>query len=252
MFVHLVLYSNNEPFNTTKQLLVDSIKQNTRHEVVIHEYNLEIIKQKDWFKNIQDLPRIYKYGRRDGYYNSWKPFIIKEVYDSIDNDDIIYYVDCSQHFRSGFTESIDTLVQTAFELGFIAGSVGKNRDNSTCCEKLEIWDKIIPNVDNSQFMSSMHVLNSWFIFRKGSTNIEEFINEWVYFTCYKDDKLKRPLVVYHHPGDQSIYNILVYKYNFPVFFSDDIYHDVNKDRNVVLRILNNNTSNINQYLIKLR
>ena len=48
-----------------------------------YDYNLKTIKKRPWFHYIKDLPSIHKKGRRDGYYNCWKAFIVKEVYDEI-------------------------------------------------------------------------------------------------------------------------------------------------------------------------
>ena len=66
--IHLVLYSDGEPFDTTKKLTIESVRSHTKREVIIHDYNLEKIKQKEWFKLIKDLPSIHKPGRREGYY----------------------------------------------------------------------------------------------------------------------------------------------------------------------------------------
>ncbi len=41
MSIHLVLYSNNEPFNTTKRLAIETIHKYTKRHVIIHNYNLE-------------------------------------------------------------------------------------------------------------------------------------------------------------------------------------------------------------------
>jgi hypothetical protein len=49
--------------------------------------------EKDWFHYIKDFPLIEYDWNRDGYYNAWKIFLVKEIYDSIDKDDILYYVD---------------------------------------------------------------------------------------------------------------------------------------------------------------
>ena len=41
---------------------------------------------------IENLPKVKngsKSGRRDGYYNAWKPYITKEVYDIANENDII-------------------------------------------------------------------------------------------------------------------------------------------------------------------
>jgi|TARA_Y100000389_G_C17446782_1_gene512113 hypothetical protein len=240
MSIHLVLYSNNEPFDTTKRLTIESINKYTQKQVIIHDYNLEKILKKEWFQHIKNLPSIHKIGRRDGYYNSWKAFITKEVYDDMKDGDILYYVDSSQHFRTGFTENIDKLCDIVNEKLCVAGSVADNvRNNSfRCCDDIMVWNKIIPDKDNTEYLSRPHVLNSWFLFKKCDSN-NAFINDWAYFSRYTDKDAIYPLVTYHHTGDQSIFNILVIKHNLPIFYNKDVHHDLNKNKNVVLDIINN-------------
>jgi hypothetical protein len=240
MSIHLVLYSNNEPFDTTKRLTIDSLHKYTEKNVIIHDYNLEKIKQKEWFQLIKDLPSINRAGRRDGYYNSWKAFIIKDAYDDMIDGDILYYVDSSQYFQSGFTENIDKLCNIANQKMCIAGSIGDNVKNNSfgCCDNIIIWNKIISDKDNIVYLNYPHVLNSWFLFKKCEQN-NYFIKEWVYFSCYTDEDINYPLITYHHTADQSIFNILVIKYNFLVFYSRHIEHNLNKNKNVVLHTINN-------------
>jgi hypothetical protein len=257
MRVHLVLYSNGEPFNTVKRMLIESIEKNTKHEVIIHDYTLEKIKQTVWFKYIKELPSIPKHtsnpihGGRDGYYNCWKSFITKDVYDQLKDDDILYYVDSCRHYRSGFTENIDKLCDIVKQKGGILGSVGDDFTNLTdgCCDNIKLWDKIMPDKDNNKHLNMKTVLNSWFILKKTVIN-SEFISEWVNWSVYKDNDLPYPLVTYHHTADQSIFNILVHKYNLQVFYSINVGHDKNKDRNVALNIINN-ACDTNQYFICL-
>lgn len=191
---------------------------------------------------MKDLPSIHKPGRRDGYYNSWKAFIVKEVYDSMKEGDILYYVDSSRHFKEGFTENIDELCTIASDIKCIAGSIGydlKNKD-ADCCDNVMVWNKIIPK-SNKKYLNSPHVLNSWFLFKKCKSN-NAFINDWAYYSCYKD-KDTNPLVTYHHTGDQSIFSILVIKYKLPVFYHKGLQCSYNKDKNLVLSILNRSCKN---------
>jgi hypothetical protein len=251
MTVHLVLYSNGEPFETTKQMTIESIHHHTTNKVVIHDYNLERIKGCSWFSQIQDLSTIEKVGRRDGYYCAYKPFCSWEVYQTMSEGDILYYVDSSQHFKVGFTQSIDKLCDIVLEKGFIAGSVGDNIQNNSrqCCDIIGVWNKIIPNNDNTKYLNDRHILASWFILTKNSRNTD-FMNEWIKWCVYKDSDLPLPLITYHHPGDQSIFNILVRKYNFPVFYNKGIRHDDNKNKNRVLEVLNT-SENVDQWFIYL-
>jgi hypothetical protein len=252
MSIHLVLYSNNEPFDTTKKLNIESIHKYTKKHVIIHDYNLEKIKQKEWFQHIKELPSMYRDGRRDGYYNIWKAFITKDVYDEMKENDILYYVDSSKYFISGFTENIDKLCDIVHDTMCIAGSIGDNVKNNSyrCCDNIMIWNKIITDKDNTEYLSKPHVLNSWFLFKKCEIN-NKFINDWVYFSSYTDEETIYPLVTYHHTADQSIFNILVIKYNLPVFYHNQIKHDDNKNKNIVLNIINNatNTTEYFTYLV---
>ena len=251
MSIHLILYSNNEPYNTTKELIIESIFSYTKKKLYIHNYNLDIIKTKDWFHLIMNLPKIYKLGMRDGYYNSWKAFIVKEVYTKMNDDDILYYVDCSQFYKIGFTENIDKLCDIANTKLCIAGSVGNDIKNNTisCCDNIIVWDIIIPNKDNYINLDKLHVLNSWFLIKKCHQN-NKFINDWVFYSYYTDYNIKEPLVTYHHTVDRSIFNILVIKYNLPVFYSPNIDHNLNKNKNIVLNIINNDID-IEKYFIYL-
>jgi hypothetical protein len=249
MNVHLILYSNNEPFDTTKRLTIESIYKYTQQNVIIHDYNLEKIKQKEWFHHIKDLPSIQRNGRRDGYYNSWKAFIIKDVYDKMKDGDILYYVDSSQYFPVGFNENIDKFCDIVNTKLCIAGSIGDDVKNNSynCCDNIMVWNKIIPDKDNTEYLNKPHVLNAWFSFKKCDSN-NNFINDWVYFSCYKDNEAIYPLLTYHHTADQSIFNILVVKYKLPIFYHKDIGHDLNKNKNLVLNIINNSTDTTKYFI----
>jgi len=237
------VYSNNEPYDTTKRLTIESIHKHTQKQVIIHDYTLEKIKQMEWFQHIKDLPSIHKKGRRDGYYNSWKAFITRDVYDKMQDGDILYYVDSSQYFRTGFTENIDKLCDIVVEKLCVAGSISDNLRNNTlgACDDIMVWNKIIPDNDNTEHLTKPHVLNSWFLFKKCDAN-RAFINDWAYYSRYTDNDALHPLVTYHHTGDQSIFNILVVKHKLPVFYHKETEHDLNKNKNLVLNIINHSTN----------
>ena len=133
----------------------------------------------------------------------------------------------------------------------VAGSIGDDVKNISfgCCDNIMVWNKIIPDMINNEYLNKPHVLNSWFLFKKCNSN-NTFINEWVYYSCYTDKDANYPLVTYCHTGDQSIFNILVIKYKKPVFYHKNIGHNENKNKNRVLNIINNAT-NTNQYFINL-
>ena len=58
MNIHLVLYLNNEPYNTTKAKIINSVKEYSSHNIIIHDYNLQKIKKSDWFYMIKDINEV--------------------------------------------------------------------------------------------------------------------------------------------------------------------------------------------------
>ena len=87
--INLVLYSHGEPFNSTKIKLIETINKFTNRNVIIHDY---------------DLDRIMK------------SFIVNEVYENMNDSDILYYVDSSRYFKYGFTENVDKLCDIVLDL----------------------------------------------------------------------------------------------------------------------------------------
>lgn len=252
MSVHLVLYSNNEPYDTTKSRIKASVGSFTEKKVVVHDFNLEKIKGREWFRHLQGLPAVpARPGRRDGYYNCWKALIVQDVYAEMPEGDLLYYVDCSSYFPTGFTENMDALCDLAFARARVAGSVGADIANNSihCCDDLMVWNKIISGADNAPHLGKMHVLNSWFLFTKCAAN-DGFIQDWAHFSVYTDADAVYPLAVYHHTGDQSIFNILVVKYDFPVFFHPSHSHADNKNKNLALKALRE-TPNPDSVLVSL-
>lgn len=244
--LHFITYSNGKnritgnEYSYTQNLLIDSIELHTKYNVIYHTYDLDKIKNKDWFFKISNFPNleINTNYSRDGYYNAWKAFLVKEVYDLMGDDDILYYVDSSGYHQSGFNQNIDTLLEYGFELTRISGTFGFDVKNNSygCCDNINLWKYIYRNLEMNydELINKPHVLNSWFVFKKEKTN-ENFINEWVDTIITEIDNV--PLIALHHTIDQSIFNVLVYKYNFNCFFSNQ-YHDTNKNHNNVHEILN--------------
>jgi hypothetical protein len=244
MKVHLVLYSDGEPFDTAKNNIIKSANFcSERYTVVVHSYDLKQIKKLDWFSRIQDLPSINMPGKRDGYYCAYKAFCTWDVYRTAEDGDIIYYVDSSQYYTDGFTETIDALCDVVVRLGFVAGSMSDDARNNgndyTCppgCDNFVVWKKVWPDA-NESVLSHNHILASWFILQKSSDN-DSFMNDYVNYCVYKDDDLPLPLLTYHHTGDQSIFNMLVHKYNLHVFYDKPTNHNENKNKNHVLKVIN--------------
>ena len=54
---------------------------------------------------------------------------------------------------------------------------------------------------------------------------------------YTDESLIYPLITYHHTVDQSIFNILVHIYKFPLFINKNYDEYQLRDRNRLAKII---------------
>jgi hypothetical protein len=254
--IHLVTYAeginkhSKLDYTVTQKLLINSIQSKTKYNVIFHTYNLKKIMEKDWFHYIKDLPLVKYDWNRDGYYNAWKIFLVKEVYDSIGKDDILYYVDSSGYFQYEFEHNIDNLLEYAFLNKNVCGSFGydlKNKDHG-CCNDTRILKIVYSNNEShvDELLNKPHILNSWFLFSKDEEN-DKFLNEWCYWAKEKLNDI--PLIVYHHTVDQSLFNMLVYKYGFKSFYHNTI-HGVDKNHNLVHKELQGKSKDeIKKYFI---
>jgi hypothetical protein len=257
--LHFVTYANNDPYLKTQKLLNESIHRFTDAEVVLHAYNLDTIQNKPWFKHIKDLPYANNplcvgTGKRDGYFNSWKSFLIHEVYNSMGIDDIVYYVDSSKYYIEGFQQTIEPFLQfLKNELKIYCGSVSywahspqssfkhsSNLANNlwiSTCNNLNVWEYIIPDRQLCEtFLEKPHLLNSSVAFTKNELS-DSILNEWVELT--KSRLYDYPLITFHHTADQSLLNIIAYKYNLKVYINNEVTHEANKNCNQIHKNLNN-------------
>lgn len=246
--IHLVLYARGEPYETTQRMISETVHANTKYKVIIHNYSLARIATCDWYYDtgLCNLPfnkNKEQLNGRDGFYNLWKGFITYDVYNVMGDNDLLYYVDSSQHFCTGFTDTIDKLCEFAFTNGAVAGSAGYDTDNilQEGCDKVKVWREILKDPFDESILRKAAILNSWFLFAKNEKNTC-FLKDWIYYSMLRNERFEYPLGTYHHTIDQSIFNILVHKYNFLYFYEETIKHNDNKDRNLVLKILNSNDS----------
>jgi hypothetical protein len=232
-----------DPYSITQKLLVDSIQSQTKRRVISHEHNMESMKEQSWFHKIEHFPRVEMGGKdwaRDGYFCAYKALFANDLLDKIDEGDYIYYTDSSAYFREPFTENLDRFFDYVDYNGHICGSHGNDFSHShmECLDNTDVWkliwsesEKYLPNLLNQK-----HMLASWYCFKNTEIN-RKFIREWSHLIT--DVNINgRPIITMHHTVDQSLFNILVYKYGFRTFYNDT-HHDHNKNHNNVHRFINN-------------
>ena len=237
MSIHLVMYSNKEPFDTTKRMMKETLHKFTKRPVIIHDYTLDSIKECEWFHHIETISEVREIRKRDGSHCAWKPYIIRDVYNVMGDNDILFYADCSRYFTSGFKEPLDELFNSVDLYGHMAGCVADNVLNNTTCENIDVWNTILPNEDNTLHLRKKHICASWLLMKK-NTLMTAFINDWAFFVSHSNEQLRQPLITYHHTVDQSILNILACKYNLVVFYDPELSHHRTKYINRVLKTIN--------------
>jgi hypothetical protein len=261
--IHFITFSTGisrvtgNPYSITQKLLVDTIQSQTNRKVIIHEHNLESLKKQPWFYKIENLPKINmneKDWARDGYFCAYKIMFAHALMNYINDGDCVYYTDSSAYHLEGFTENIDRFFDYVDYNGNICGSFGTDfRNNSFgCADNKNIWEIVCPSVDESfdEILRLPHILASWYCFKKNTSTIQ-FFNDWLDYaidTLYDGN----PLITHHHTVDQSIFNMLVYKYKFKSFFNNTN-HDHNKNHNNVHRFINNlkieNISDLDEHFL---
>ena len=233
------------PYSITQKLLVDSIQDKTKRVVIHHTHDLESMKAQSWFYKIAHFPsiligdRIVKQWRRDGYFCAYKALFANELLDAVDDGDLIYWTDSSAYYREPFTENLDRFFDYVDYSGGVCGSHGYDVKHSSfgCLTDTNVWKLLWP--DSEKYMPGilehLHILASWYCVRVDA-NSRAFIREWSrYITDVKIGD--RPVITMHHTVDQSLFNILTYKYGFRSFFNNTI-HDHNKNHNNVHRFVN--------------
>lgn len=240
-----------KPYSLTQELMINSIQNFTKREVIFHTYDLDKFKSKDWFSEIQFLETYSNLEwKREGYFCAYKALLPWDVFKEMEEGDLLYYADSSAYYIEPFTENIDNFLDIVDSIGHIMGSAGTNTKHNSfnCCDRKEVWDYIWPD-HPSDIFKKPHLLASWFALKKNTTS-EKFLNEWssLVFNGTYDG---RPLITFQHTVDQCLFNILVYRDKLKTFFNGKI-HDYNKNHNNVHRFLNEKIKNgeeIDQYFL---
>jgi hypothetical protein len=246
------------PYSDTQSMLVDSIQLHTNREVVHHTFDLEKLKQQNWFHKIEHFPKVEMGSRdwaRDGYFCAYKALFANDLLSKIDEGDYIYHTDSSAYFREPFTQNLDRFFDYVDYNGHICGSHGNDFQHNSfgCFDRLDVWRTIWPEVEKywPNILNHKHLLASWYCFKNNEEN-RKFIREWTYLIT--DVMIEnKPIVTLHHTVDQSIFNALVYKYGFRTFYNNT-HHIHNKNHNNVHRFINNlnikSISDLDEYFPK--
>lgn len=210
--IHLITFANKQPFINSQKIL-DSSHKNSN--IMTHTmWNKHDIYKTNFYeknKNIFERYRSIGFGLF-----IWKPFIIYEKLNEIEDGEFIYYQDSSQYDYSGLNKDFniicDFMNNNNIELlpGFQINTINKLLIKEECLKYLN-YDK------NEEFLNKNHYHTSPLLFKKTSNTVN-FIKEWLEYCQVPECIIKNTKF---HQCDQAIFNILLDKYNFNgILFSD--------------------------------
>lgn len=212
--VALVLYARGEPYVSTAQKLVASFRDLCRFDHEVHLFDHAAICHRPWFSYLQEcLDGTVIHGRREGFYNAWKGHIVRDVFNSLNDGDMLYYVDSSRYYPIGFYEDLNTLfsIQAGTDENLFTGSFNRwlTHTSYDIGNKPQLYELMGMADRYAELMEQPALLNSSFLLKKGP-KAQAFADEWA-------DGCRYELVSLHHSVDQSVFSALVYKHGMRAF-----------------------------------
>jgi hypothetical protein len=198
--IHLITFANKEPFIKSQKILDSSYKN---ANILSHTmWNQSMLTNTSFYvKNKYIFERYRTIGF--GLY-IWKPFIIFDKLNEIEEGEFIYYQDASQYDFEGLNIDFQIICQfmntNNIELipGFQINIDNKLLIKEECLKYLN-YDK------NENFLNKKHYHTSPLLFKKTSKTVD-FIKNWLNLCQVPQCIIKNTRF---HQCDQAIFNILL-------------------------------------------
>lgn len=207
---HLIIFGTTKYENSINSL----VKSSKSYFDYQHIFSPNDIESEFYEQNKSILSQ----SRGSGYW-LWKPYFIKKVMDSINDNDIVFYVDAGNIFIND-----PSFLYEHFSLnnGIIlfdnrdGMKYGEAAQNFISCKKDSF---VIMECDKEEFINGVHLNGSYQVYQKNKNSLE-FINE--YLNYCKIEKLITDTPnefgdnysgYYEHRHDQSVLSLLAIKKN---------------------------------------
>jgi hypothetical protein len=196
--------------------LLNSVKKyGSQFEIII--FNKNQIDNDFMIKN----KAILSLNRGGGYW-LWKPYIINNVLNKINDDDVIFYLDSKYYFIEDFANLYLEYLTTNDLLVWNNKPNEHTWDMKNWCKmdvilKYNMYDKI--------FIENIKDCWAGAIVVKKTKNTIKYMQEWLDMCCIHEDITDSPSIAENselyreHRHDQSLLNIVLQKYNIktPIF-----------------------------------
>lgn len=206
---YFLVYQDNTHNQYLKRLLPSVKKYGKQFKII--KFNKKNIKDDFLNKNNSILS-----SDRGGGHWLWKPYIINETLKTINDNDIIFYLDSKYYFIEDFTNLYSEYMKNNDLL------VWKNKPNEPIwymknwCKmdvihKYNMYDKVFNENAEDCWGGALIV--------KKTKNTIRYIQEWLDMCCIYQDISDSPSTIPNsemfseHREDQSLLSILLHKYN---------------------------------------
>jgi hypothetical protein len=217
--------SHDNYIDAGKRLVRQSTEMNIFTETIL--YTPDYLKTNLEFWNQHD--KFVKNNTRGYAYWLWKPFIIKKTLETMNNNDILLYLDCGCELSSNKKNNLLDAFHRVKKDKFIGASTGYPEN---MWNKMDVIKKIILN---DTYSTTPQIQGAQLLFLV-CDEIRELVNEWYTLCCDYHNIDDSPSIIPNapcfreHRHDQSIFSLLTKKYN--LFSNYDlnncVYHNRNK------------------------
>lgn len=173
-------------------------------------YSENDIKKTKFYKKHKHF--IEKNKRGYGYW-LWKPYIIKKSFETMKEGDILLYLDCGCELGEKKKKNLKKLIKDVNKYEIIYSSSGFKEKYYN---KMDLIDYM--NMNNSKCLNSIQI-QAGVLLILVNKKTRKLINEWYNIGCnyhFIDDsksKLANDKNFREHRHDQSIFSLLIKKYN---------------------------------------
>jgi hypothetical protein len=216
---YFIIYNDNK-HNEYLEKLLSSLKKYGK------EFKLMAFNKNDIDKDFKEKNKeILNCSRGAGYW-LWKPYIINKMLDTMNEGDIVFYLDSKYYF----IEEIRNLYENIIKNNDII--VWKNKPNEPIWF-MKNWCKmdVIEKYKMNEKIFKENAEDCWAgaLIVKKTPNTIKYIKEWLEMCCIYEDITDSPSILENtsdfreHRHDQSLLSIILHKYNIEMQYFEKKY-----------------------------
>jgi hypothetical protein len=216
---YFIIYNDNK-HNEYLEKLLSSLKKYGK------EFKLMAFNKNDIDKDFKEKNKeILNCSRGAGYW-LWKPYIINKMLDTMNEGDIVFYLDSKYYF----IEEIRNLYENIIKNNDII--VWKNKPNEPIWF-MKNWCKmdVIEKYKMNEKIFKENAEDCWAgaLIVKKTPNTIKYIKEWLEMCCIYEDITDSPSILENtsdfreHRHDQTLLSIILHKYNIEMQYFEKKY-----------------------------